>query len=117
MLRFCDRWQTEHIHSFAPKAEAVDDFLKHAASIVRETVWADGCRSWYKQHTTDVENLLLWPGSGLHFIEALSELRAEDYDIVYKGNRFSWLGNGFSQAELDHTCDKAYYIREKDDGP
>jgi hypothetical protein len=34
----------------------------------------------------------------------------------YAGNRFSWLGNGYSQTELDTTADWAYYIREYDDG-
>lgn len=117
MLKFCDRWQTENILSFAPKEEAVEDFLKHTARIVGRTVWADDCRSWYKNHTKAASNLLLWPGSGLHFIEAMSNIRADDYNITYRGNRFDWLGNGFSQTELDPLADKAFYIRERDDSP
>ena len=121
MLRFCDRWQTENIHAFSPKREAVEDFLAHAQQIMKQTVWADnGCRSWYKKGTTDPDALILWPGSGLHFIEALAEPRYDDWDIVYGGsggNRFAWLGNGFSQVESNPACDRAYYIRERDDGP
>jgi hypothetical protein len=46
------------------------------------------------------------------------DLRMEDWDVSYAGNRFSWLGNGFSQTELDSTADWAYYIRDNDDdGP
>ena len=46
------------------------------------------------------------------------ELRVEDFDIKYTGNRFAWLGNGYSQTELDPTADWGYYIREvDDDGP
>ncbi len=117
MLKLCDRWQTENIRSFSPKQEAVDDFLAHAKEVLQKTVWADECRSWYKKGTTDAAALTLWPGSGLHFIEALSEIRADDYNIAYHGNRFAWLGSGFSQTETDPCCDAAYYIRERDDGP
>jgi hypothetical protein len=47
----------------------------------------------------------------------MSCLRPEDFDVEYKGNRFDFLGNGFSQTELDNTCDWAYYIRNGDDSP
>ena len=117
MLKFCDRWQTENIRSFSPKKEAVEDFLAHAQTVLEKTVWADQCRSWYKKGTTDAAALTLWPGSGLHFIEALSDIRPDDYNIIYNGNRFAWLGNGFSQTEMDPSCDAAYYVREHDDGP
>jgi hypothetical protein len=40
----------------------------------------------------------------------------EDFNVEYAGNRFAWLGNGYSQTELDDTADWAYYIREYDDG-
>ncbi len=117
MLKFCDRWQTENIHSFSPKKEAVVEFLAHAKDVLEKTVWADECRSWYKKGTANAAALTLWPGSGLHFIEALSDIRTEDYNITYNGNRFAWLGNGFSQTETDPMCDTAYYIREHDDSP
>ena len=117
MLKFCDLWQTENIFSFSPKKEAVDEFIEHADLILRGTVWMDNCRSWYKQNTDDSSKLLLWPGSGLHFIEALSEIRTNDYNIKYSGNRFAWLGNGFSQTEMSPHGDRAFYIREFDDSP
>ena len=50
-------------------------------------------------------------------MKALSDVRADDFDIAYNGNRFAWLGNGYSQTEKDPTADPAYYIREYDDGP
>ena len=43
------------------------------------------------------------------------ELRLDDWDVEYTGNRFSWLGNGYSQTEIDPTADWAFYIRDKDD--
>lgn len=47
----------------------------------------------------------------------MKELRADDWDIQYAGNRFAWLGNGFSQTEFDPTSDLACYIRDADDSP
>ena len=138
MLKLVDRFQSENWHSFAPKREAVEDLMEHAERVLKETVWAEGCNSWYKpeggvgkkqrvESELEVENeaarrmeaarsLNLWPGSGVHFIESLVELRADDWEIRYKGNRFDWLGNGFSRTEMDPESDVAWYIREKDNG-
>jgi len=40
----------------------------------------------------------------------------EDWNIKYEGNRYAYLGNGYSQTEIDQTADWAYYIRDHDDG-
>ena len=138
MLKLVDRYQTENMHSFAPKREAVADLMAHSKRILAKTVWAEGCSSWYKNNgvgakrtrhagslgtqgeemrLSEAESLMLWPGSGLHFVEAMAEVRADDWEIVYRGNRFEWLGNGFSRTETDPESDVAWYMREKDDGP
>lgn len=117
MLRWCDRWQTENIHSFTPKLDAIEDFAARTDLFMRDTIWKSGCRSWYKSHTIDGRVSALWPGSSLHYFEAMQYLRADDWDVRYTGNRFDWLGNGFSQTECDDTCDWAYYIRDQDDSP
>lgn len=116
MCKLIDHYQTHNIKSFAPKKEAVDDFIAHKDAFMGKTVWNDPCRSWYKSGLIDGPITALWPGSTLHYIEALSDLRIEDFDVEYAGNRFAWLGNGYSQTELDQTADWAYYIREEDDG-
>ena len=117
MLMLIDRLQTENILSFSPKVAAVDDFMEHTDMFMKKTVWAQDCRSGYKNHSVDGRVLGLWPGSTLHYLEALGELRADDWDIQYKGNRFTWLGNGLAQTEYDPTCDLGYYIKELDDSP
>lgn len=131
MLKLIDRYQTENIRSFVPKAEAVADFMSHAVKILARTVWAEDCRSWYQRvqkprgssneekmpSLSAAESLTIWPGSGLHYIEAMAEVRADDWDITYRGNRFEWLGNGFSRTETDGESDLAWYVRERDDGP
>lgn len=116
MLRVIDRWQTENIHSFTPKMEAVDDFLAYKDQFMKRTVWDEECRSWYKNNSAAAKVSALWPGSTLHYMEAMKEVRYDDYEIKYGGNRFNYLGNGFSQTELDPTADWAYYIRNSDDG-
>ena len=114
MLKIIDRFQTHNISTFQPKVEAVKDFIDHKNAFMDRTVWNDPCRSWYKGRP-DGPVTALWPGSTLHYIEALMELRLDDWDVKYSGNRFAWLGNGYSQTELDPTADWAFYIRDKDD--
>ncbi|KAF2676844.1 monooxygenase [Lentithecium fluviatile CBS 122367] len=114
MLKMCDRWQTENILSFAPKKEVVQELQEQIDTMLARTIWSDSCSSWYKPHGRDTP-ASLWPGSGLHYMEAISTVRTEDYDFQYQGNRFGWLGNGVSQVESDPDCDPAFYVREKDD--
>lgn len=112
-----DRYQTENIHSFCPKSVAVDDFAEHVATFMQKSVWSQGCRSGHEKRTTRGRVPTVWPGSTLHCLEALRELRADDWDIQYMGNRFAWLRNGCSQTEFDKTSDLGYYIRDHDDSP
>ncbi|KAI4951987.1 hypothetical protein J4E91_003449 [Alternaria rosae] len=115
MCKLIDRFQTHNISTFAPRADAIDDFVAFKDEYMKRTVWNDGCRSWYKSLGADGPVTALWPGSTLHYIEALMELRLEDWDVKYTGNRFSWLGNGYSQTEIDPTADWAFYVRDRDD--
>ena len=117
MLKIINRWQTENIHSFSPKIEAVEDFIAHKDRIMKGTVWEQDCRSWYKNHSTSGKVTALWPGSTLHYVHTIAEPRYEDWNFTYSGNRFAFLGNGFSQIEYDNTADWAYYIRNHDDSP
>lgn len=114
MLQLITRYQTEKIHSFAPSTAAVADFIAHTDSFMRQTVWTDNCESWFKKHGKVVG---LWPGSTLHYLEAMKDLRADDWDSVYNGNRFDFLGNGYSQVEFDPTSDMGYYLDTEDHSP
>jgi cation diffusion facilitator CzcD-associated flavoprotein CzcO len=114
MCRMIDRFQTTNIRTFSPKENAVKDFVDFKEHFMTKTVWSDPCRSWYKPRP-DGPVIALWPGSALHYIECMKDLRMDDFEVTYTGNRFAWLGNGYSQTELDDTADWAYYIREHDD--
>ncbi|KAG6850658.1 hypothetical protein H0H93_010386 [Arthromyces matolae] len=117
MLKFANRWQTENIRSFSPKQDAVEDFIAHKDDFMKNTVWEHDCRSWYKANSVSGKVSALWPGSTLHYMEAIADPRYDDWEITYKGNRFAWLGNGLSQTEVDETADLSYYIRNHDDSP
>ena len=117
MLKLCNRWQVENIASFHPTKEAVEDFTAHTDQFMKKTVWDQDCRSWFKKHSVTARNTALWPGSTLHYLEAMSSVRYDDWNFTYRGNRFSWLGNGYSQTEVLPDGDLSYYIRESDDSP
>lgn len=73
----------------------------------RKTVWAGGCRSWYKNGGTVTA---MYAGSVLHYKEILQEFRAEDFDIEYRSrNRFVFMGNGLTIRETSGG-DLAYYV-------
>ena len=91
--------------------------MKHVEGFMEHTVYTDNCRSGHKNHTISGRTPTLWPGSTLHYLQAMQEIRGEDWQFCYTQNRFSFLGNGISHVEFDATSDMAYYIRECDDGP
>ena len=117
MLKMIDRWQTENIHSFSPKIEAVEDFIAHKDQFMKGAIWVQECRSWYKNGSSSGKVTALWPGSTMHYTHAIAEPRYEDWNFTYTGNRFAFLGNGFSQTEYDKAADLAYYLRNHDDSP
>jgi hydroxyversicolorone monooxygenase len=61
----------------------------------------EDCRSWYKNNETGRVNAV-WPGSSLHYIEAIRTPRYEDFDIEYLGagkqNMWAFLGMGTVKA-------------------
>lgn len=117
MCKMINRWQTENIHSFSPKLAAVEDFIEFKDNFMKDTVWSQDCSSWYKSNSVTGKVTAPWPGSSMHYQEAIADPRYEDWDIKYAGNRFAFLGNGYSRTEMDPTADWAYYIRHEDDSP
>lgn len=113
---FVDRFQIEPIHSLTPKLDACTEFKAHVASAMAKMVWTDNCRNSHNNHKVGGRVPTTWPGSTLHYLEAIREPRWDDWEVKYAGNRFGWLGNGISQTEWDPTADLGYYIRRNDDG-
>lgn len=96
--------------------EVVDDWNVWAQEILKTTVWAGGCKSWYKKNSegkSDEPVTAMYPGSVLHYKEILDTLRVEDFEVKYRSNnRFKFLGNGLTQIEKDpENSDLAFYIK------
>lgn len=103
----------ERVQSFEPTAEAVADFREHRQKFLPRTAWMSPCRSWFKQSTVDGE-VMMWPGSRIHFFETMQKVRWEDYKIEYcSKNRFEYFGNGFATRETDGR-DLSYYLGLRD---
>ncbi|KAF7630493.1 hypothetical protein AFLA_011116 [Aspergillus flavus NRRL3357] len=94
IAKFLNRWQKEDIRTFEPKLEAVDDFMEQKDLLMKSTIWENDCRSWFRkrQHR-----------------QAVAVQRFEDFYITYATkNRFTYLGNGFSQTHLQLESDLTY---------
>ena len=100
----------QHVRRLSPKQSAVNDFMEHCAAYLPRTCWADPCTSWFKQGTKDGQ-VVMWPGSRLAFFDLMQRVNWEDYEVEYwSGNRWGWLGNGFSSVEFDGETDITYYL-------
>jgi len=93
------------------KAEVQEEWNTWGDELLKRTVWASGCRSWYKNGKINGRITALYPGSILHFKDMLQECRGEDFNIIYrsKNNRWRYLGDGFTQLEKENG-DLSYYI-------
>lgn len=81
-------------------------------------MWAEPCRSWYKDNKADGP-VQLWCGSMLHLLKTLRVPRWEDYEIVRRDeNMWAFLGAG--RIELERASDEGEevdyspYIRNGD---
>jgi hypothetical protein len=103
-LQLIRKLQTENIRSIAPRQDVTDAFNDHVQEWIRHTVWVEDCRSWYKNNETGRVNAV-WPGSSLHYMEAISSPRYEDFDITYLGasekNRWAFLGMGTTRSLVE----------------
>ncbi|KAH3907715.1 hypothetical protein HBI56_181230 [Parastagonospora nodorum] len=112
-MKFIQKFREENIKYFQPKVEAIRELTAHKDAWMSRSVWDRDCRSWYKNAPGKVT--ALWPGSVPHYLELLERPRFEDYDRGYEieGNRWSFVGNGFSQRGA-RGADLSWYIRGND---
>lgn len=108
--------QVENLKSLTPQPAAAAEFKQHADLFLQRTAWTSPCRSWFKQGEKGGQ-AVVYPGSRLHFLHLLKEVRWEDYEIERwdKGNRFAFLGNGFDTRESDGR-DVTDYLGGLDEG-
>ncbi|ODV91437.1 hypothetical protein CANCADRAFT_70909 [Tortispora caseinolytica NRRL Y-17796] len=112
ILRAVHKMRTSTIKSMVPKHEAVEDFKEFAESYMTRTAWAGTCSSWFKGGKKNGPVRAMWPGSGNSFMEAIDEVRWEDYDYTYEfKNRFAYIGTGFTKREMEGG-DLSWFINE-----
>ncbi|KAL2864081.1 flavin-containing monooxygenase [Aspergillus lucknowensis] len=103
VYKWLEKLQTEMIRSFEVRDDANEEYNQHIQKYLERTVWTRGCRSWYKRGTVDGPVVAIYGGTSFHFMEAIKNPRWEDFHIERvkeaKGNRFAYLGNGFSSRE------------------
>lgn len=97
--------------------EVVDDFIDFKDQYMKQTVWQQDWRSWYKGNTADGKIVALWPGGTIHYVKALENVRYEDFKVRYFGNRFDYFGNGMTKIEMTPDADLARYVRNEDNAP
>jgi hypothetical protein len=109
--RMIKKIATEDIKYVVPKAAAVDAFVKYGDEVHKTLVWTGACKSWYKRNRVDGRVTALFGGSAILFKRLMSELRMEDYDVVYRSNNpFRFIGNGFMEWETRPDSDLAWYV-------
>ncbi|PSN63199.1 cyclohexanone monooxygenase [Corynespora cassiicola Philippines] len=109
-----DKFQTENIKAFEPKGAAIKDLYNHTHELMKRLAWSSACRSWFKNGKTHGPVTAIYPGSRLHFFELLKHVRWEDYDLTYRtGNRFQFLGNGFTYTEQNPDGDPVWYFDDE----
>ncbi len=113
IIKWMRKMLEEDIKAIVPKEQAVADFIMYGDQIHRTLVWTGGCRSWYKNNTIDGRVTATFGGSALLYRRLISNLRPEDFDIEYRSaNRYRFMGNGFTEYELDKGNDLAWYVEK-----
>lgn len=105
---------TQGIKSMAPSVKATEDFLAYADAFFPTTVMTESCSSWANGGRPGGRIHGLWPGSSCHMNFARREPRWEDWEYEYlspSGNRFAYLGNGWTEKEMDEKADLTPYLK------
>lgn len=110
-VKWIKKLATEDIKHVIPKASVVDAFIKYSDQVHKTLVWSGGCKSWYKRNRVDGRVTALFGGSAHLFNRMLSDIRGEDFEIVYNtANPFRFMGNGFTAFEMDEKSDLSWYV-------
>lgn len=134
MLKMIYKAQTEGYKAFAPRSDAIEDFVEHADEFMKRMIWSGQCKSWFKNGNVKVRlpgrcklantctgtldgPVSLHPGSRVHWFHALGQLRYEDWEwTTMRSNRFAYFGNGYSAWEKDPAADTTWYLNDADAG-
>lgn len=105
---------TQGIQSFAPSQAATGDFVAYSDAFFPRTVFTENCSSWANGGRPGGRIHGHWPGSASHVNWVRKDPRWEDWDWAYRnkqGNRFGWLGNGWTVKESEGEGDLTAYLK------
>ncbi|RFU31171.1 hypothetical protein B7463_g5169, partial [Scytalidium lignicola] len=113
-VKMIKKMQTEFIHSFEPKQDVTDAFNEHTQELLKQTVWTDDCRAWYRDNETGRVKAV-YPGSSLHYYRLTENPRYEDYNFKYqnKHNQWAFLGRGFTSENFIEGADNCPWHSEE----
>ncbi|KAI6361558.1 hypothetical protein MCOR25_006462 [Pyricularia grisea] len=113
IAKWVRKMATEDIKYIHPKLDKTLDYMRYGDEIHKRLVWSGGCSSWYKRGTKDGRVTALFGGGVQLFLRLLSEIRAEDFEIVYRTkNPWRFLGNGFLEWEFQDGVDLSWYVEK-----
>lgn len=105
---------SQRIKSIAPLRQAADDFVEYSDAYFPTTVLTENCSSWANGGRPGARIHGLWPGSAAHVTAVRRDPRWEDWEYEYlspSGNRFAYLGNGWTKKEQDPSSDMTAYLK------
>ena len=114
VARLLRKVSQQGIRTFVPSQAATDDFMAYADSFFPQTVWSEGCSSWANGGRPGAKIHGHWPGSASHLNWVRRDPRWEDWEWTYQsqsGNRFAWLGNGWTSKEVSGEGDMTAYLK------
>lgn len=97
------KFATQGLRTIAPTTAATQDFRAYTESFFPRTVMSEHCSSWYNGGIKGGRIHGLWPGSAAHVDLVRKDPRWEDFEYTYQnpqGNRFGWLGNGWTKKDV-----------------
>ncbi|PQE28472.1 hypothetical protein CJF30_00008199 [Rutstroemia sp. NJR-2017a BBW] len=107
----------QNIKTFVPSHDATNDFIAYSDAFFPRTVWTDNCSSWSNGGRPGGRIHGHWPGSASHVNFVRKDPRWEDWEWTYKnkaGNRFGYLGNGWTVKETVEGSDRTPYLKRPD---
>ncbi|CZT52817.1 related to monooxigenase [Rhynchosporium secalis] len=118
LCRLLRKVSTQGIKTFVPSQAATDDFTAYCDAFFPKTVWSERCSSWANGGRPGGRIHGHWPGSASHVNFMRRDPRWEDWEWTYKtqtGNRFAWMGNGWTVKEEREEGDLTGYLKIPED--
>ncbi|KAK7222547.1 hypothetical protein V2G26_010550 [Clonostachys chloroleuca] len=109
---------SQGIRTITPSRQAANDFVEYSDAFFPKTYLTDHCSAWHNSGRPGSRIHAHWPGSASHERYVRFDPRWEDFEYTYlsrSGNRFAWLGNGWSKKEKNKDEDLTWYLRKPEE--